>query len=351
MKKVFLLPAIFAFLGISSASLEPDPTDPTWEPSSPVQELLEYLGEPKPIHTGEFDSAMVKQGEEIVKVGKTIGPDGKRSSYVSKYYACTSCHNLEREDPDVRVSDPEARLAYVKEKGLPFLQGTTFRGIVNRESWYNDDYVKKYGDEKIEIAHESLRESIQLCAIECSQGRPMEDWEIEAVLAYYWTLEWKLGDLDLSEEDYALLNQVLLTDQDKEAFRVWIKSLYLQTSPAHFYDAPYDKKKGYKGLTGNPTVGKDLYELSCLHCHKPGGVSHHILENDRDSFRHLKKMMAKDSHFSLYQLVAYGTYAIPGHKPYMPHYPEERMNKQQVEDLRAYIELMADKSSNPQTGR
>ncbi|RMF22347.1 MAG: cytochrome c, partial [Bacteroidetes bacterium] len=35
---------------------------------------------------------------------------------------------------------------------------------------------------------------------------------------------------------------------------------------------------------------------------------------------------------------AYGTYAIPGHKPYMPHYPLERMSKQQVEDLRAYIE-------------
>ena len=52
-------------------------------------------------------------------------------------------------------------------------------------------------------------------------------------------------------------------------------------------------------------------------------------------------MITKDSHFSLYQIIAYGTYAIPGHKPYMPHYPLERMSKQQVEDLRAYVELEA----------
>lgn len=312
-----------------------------WQSQTPLQEIQHQLGEDRPAHYLSPDPELIKQGEELVKAGRTIGPDGKRSKYISKYYVCTTCHNLEKEDPDLRVSDPEARLSYVKEHNLPFLQGSTFKGIVNRESWYNDDYVKKYGEEKIVRAHKNLREAIQLCAIECSQGRPMKDWEIEAVLAYYWSLQFTLEDLGLTTAELKKLNQER-TDPDKQDdLRKWLRSFYLAKSPAHFYDAPPDKQKGYEGLTGDPEKGKDLYELSCLHCHRPDGVSHYILDNSKLSFRHLKKMITKDSHFSLYQIIAYGTYAIPGHKPYMPHYPLERMNLQQVEDLRAYIEKKA----------
>ncbi len=317
-----------------------------WTEETPVYEALWAMGEPYPRHWFRFDRQMVRRGEEIVKYGRTIGPDGKRSKYVSKYYVCTTCHNLEREDPDLRVSDPEARLPYVKKKGIPFRQGTTFRGIVNRERWYNDDYVRKYGDEKVSKAHKSLREAIQLCAIECSQGRPMERWEIDAVLAYYWTLQWKLGDLGLSKADLARLNEIRQYPARFEEGRKWLKSLYLQKSPAHFFDAPPDKVKGY-GFKGDPAIGKDIYELSCQYCHRPGGVSHLILDDARTTFQWMKKYIPKDSHLSLYQIIAYGTYAIPGHRPYMPHYPLERMSKKQVEDLRAYIELRADGGTLP----
>ncbi|MCB0643520.1 MAG: c-type cytochrome, partial [Phaeodactylibacter sp.] len=254
---------------------------------------------------------------------------------------CTTCHNLEIEDPDLRVSDPEARLDFVRQKNLPFLQGTTFKGIVNRESWYNDDYVKKYGDEKIKKAHNNLREAIQLCAVECSQGRPMDDWEIESVLAYYWSLQFTLGDLGLQADDLARLNREKDQTDRQAALRQWLRSYYNTKSPAHFFDAPSDKAAGYPGLVGDPEKGKWIYELSCLHCHKPDGVSHYILDESKLSFRHIEKMIDKNSHFSLYQIIAYGTYAIPGHRPYMPHYPEERMSKQQVEDLRAYVEFKA----------
>ena len=87
--------------------------------------------------------------------------------------------------------------------------------------------------------------------------------------------------------------------------------------------------------------GKALYELSCLHCHQGGGVSGYVLDRKRLSFKHLRNNITKDSHFSLYQIIRYGTYALPGHRPYMPHYPLERMSNQQVEDLRAYIEQEA----------
>ena len=310
-----------------------------WSATTPISDVLTELGEPKSKHTISPKPEQIRQGEELVKYGRTKRPEESRTAYISKYYVCTTCHNLEQEDPILSVSDPDTRLPYVKEKGIPFLQGTTFWGIVNRESWYNDDYVKKYGDEKIEKAHKSLRESIQLCAIECSQGRPMEDWEIEAVLAYYWSLQLKMDDLSLTKTDWNRLKKDAQLPNKYPELVKWIKSKYALTSPATFYDAPADKSKGFENLKGNPEVGKDLYELSCLHCHKPYGVSHYVLDNSKYSFKHLNKMIPKDSHFSLYQIIAYGTYAIPGHKPYMPHYPLERMSKQQVEDLRAYIEM------------
>ncbi len=321
----------------------------TYTSESSLNQVLQDLGDAPPLHSMDYVPRQVKQGEEIVKYGRTTTENGVKTAYVSKYYACTSCHNLEQEDPDLRISDPETRLPYVKKKGIPFLQGSTFKGIVNRESWYNDDYVKKYGDEKIEIAHKDLRESIQLCAIECSQGRPMKNWEIDAVLAYYWSLEFDLGDLKLSESDLAKLNQEKVSKGEQADLVKWLKTFYLQKSPAHFYDSAPNKEEGYSGLIGNPENGKDIYEISCLYCHKDGGVSHYVLDDNTLSFKDIKRTMTKNTHFSLYQIIPYGTYAIPGHRPYMPHYPLERMNKQQVEDLRAYTELRAEeKYSSPE---
>jgi cytochrome c len=314
---------------------------PSWDSQSSLAEVQKSLGDQLPDHQIQLDSQLVRMGEELVKYGRTIGPNNKRSSFISKYYVCTTCHNLVQEDPDLSVSDPETRLDYAIEHQLPFLQGTTFKGIVNRESWYNDDYVKKYGDEKVKIAHENLREAIQLCAIECSQGRPMKDWEVEAVLAYFWTLEYTLGDLGLTQNDLDFLNKLAPTSEEKTVRTQWLRSFYSTKSPAHFYDAPIDKKIGYPGFTPDASRGQAIYELSCLSCHQPNGVSHYILDQSKLSFKHLEKMIEKDSHFSLYQIIAYGTYAIPGHRPYMPHYPEERMSKKQVEDLRAFIEEMA----------
>lgn len=339
MKKLIVLSGIV----VAVLMLSFEQRTPQWNADTPLYEVLFALGEPKPKHYIEPTAEQVKVGEEIVLEGNAKGPDGRRPAFVSKYYKCTTCHNIQREDPDLRhADDPEARLPYVKAQGIPLLQGTTFWGIVNRESWYNEDYVNKYGDEKIAIAHEDLRESIQLCAIECSQGRPMKDWEVEAVLAYYWSLQYKMGDLDMSDADWARLKNESSDAAAHDSLRTWLKSFYLQTSPATFYDAPRSKVEGYPGLAGNAERGKDIYELSCLWCHNgENGVSHYVLDNSKLSFKHLNRMMTKDSHFSLYQIVAYGTYSLPGRRPYMPHYPEEKLSKQQVEDLRAYIEQQA----------
>lgn len=307
------------------------------EAGDSVAETLFALGAPKPSHyVGKVDQALAKMGEEMVKTGRTTGPTGKKSKYISRYYVCTSCHNIEREDANLTAFDPEERLEYVSAKGIPMLQATTFWGMVNRESWYNDDYYKKYG-EAVEKANHDLREAIQLCAVECSQGRRLENWEVEALLHYYWTLELKIQDLDLDEDVLKATGNALIINKVNNELVDQIKSSYALKSPATFSYPPAEKFEGY-GLKGNPASGKKVYENSCLHCHQPGGVSDFTLDDSKYSFKFLNKYMLSEGQLSFYEVVRRGTYSWPGSRPYMPHYSKEKMSDQQVEDLRSYIQ-------------
>jgi mono/diheme cytochrome c family protein len=325
---------VLSFLAISPGIFNADDEN--------IWTVLQALGEDLPNDLILMpDPDLVARGKEIVYQGQTKNAEGKLSPRVSIYYQCTSCHNQEREDPDLTQSDPEMRLEYVVNKKIPFLQATTFFGIMNRRSWYNGDYVKKYGD-LVKPANESLEAAVQLCATECAQGRALQDWEMEAVMHYLASLQYKMSDLDLTQNEMEGIHKSLQEnnkDKQTEAIAL-IKSKYLEGSPATFADAPYDKSKGY-GLKGNPDRGQLVYEHSCQTCHKAGGVSEVVLDDSKTTFRRLKRKITSHQEWSIYQITRYGTYAYAGHRPYMPLYPLEKMSHQQLEDLRAYIEAKA----------
>ncbi len=311
-----------------------------WDQNTPVAEVLWALGEEKPKHyVKNMSEEKIKQGEELVKIGKTTGPKGRKTKFISKYYACTSCHNIGREDPDLTKVDPEARLDYASMKNIPYLQGSTFWGIVDRETWYNDDYVKKYGD-LLKDAKTDLKESIQVCAVYCSQGRRVKKWEIDAILAYYWSLQMKMGDLEMSKEDWATIKENATNTSKQDELKSLVKSKYMQKSPATFSEPPKDKKKGY-AYEGRPEKGEIVYRLSCMHCHRANGESDVILDKTKSSFRWLKRHMADNTQLSTYYVARKGTYDALGHQEYMPHYTLEKLSDQQMEDLRSYIEMGA----------
>jgi len=297
-----------------------------------VAETLFSLGKEKPSHyLDKIDPVEVQKGHDLIHLGRTTH-NGKRSKFISKYYKCTSCHNTQREDKDLKVVNPKSRLDYAKEKDIPYLQGSTFWGIVNRDTWYNDDYFLKYG-ELAEKAKNSLEESTQLCAKVCSQGRELNEWEMNAILSYYWSLEMKMEDLGISLSE---LNALSNSNEKKQL----IETSFLAKSPASFSEPPKDKKLGY-GMAGDSDNGKSIYELSCQHCHGEGGESDVVLDNGRTTFKWLKRNISKNSQLSIYEIIRKGTYSELGHKEYMPHYTLEKMSDQQIEDLRAYIEKMA----------
>ncbi len=307
-----------------------------------VAEVLVQLGDDPMPHQPDttLEGVSVEAGKGIVLTGFARKPGGGTTNKQSKHYVCTACHNIQREDPDLSVADPQARLEYVRDNDLPFLQGTALYGAVNRSSFYNGDYEKKYG-KLVEKARHDLRESIQLCATECSQGRELTDWELESVLAYLWTIDLKLGDLLLSETEYQQIEAALAGEGDQSAAIELLKSKYLQGSPATFAKPPEDRKAGYPVDTTDAENGKLIYELSCLHCHEDERYSFFRLDHSRLTFQHLAKHFPRYTQYSVYQVGRYGTSPVAGSKPYMPNYTLEKMSHQQMEDLRAYIELEA----------
>lgn len=305
--------------------------------SSTISEVLLVNGEALPIHARpNATPEQILKGKDLVFQGRTIGPDGKKSKYISRFYTCTSCHSSVREDPSVASFDPQARLEHAQKNGLKFLQGSTFYGIANRESWYNDDYEKKYGD-LVKPARNSLAEATQLCAKVCSSGRYLEDWELEAILAYYWNNQLKIKDLKLSDKELSTVR----SQKNKSKTVELLKKKYAVKSPATFGESPKQQYSGFEGLKGDPENGKKVYELSCMSCHQDGGVSGIAFTNSKLDFQKFKRSIGKKSDYNLYDIVRKGTYAGQGKPRYMPLYPKERMSDQQLEDLRSYVELEA----------
>jgi len=304
-----------------------------------VYKVLDDMGNPRPAgYMENITEEMVQRGYDMIYHGYTEHkPGGGKSKYISLYYVCTNCHNTVVEDPVLTDMDPTGRLAYAKEKNLPFLQGTTFYGAVNRETWYNGDYYKKYGD-LVKPATHDIRGAIQLCAQECSKGRKLADWEVESILAYYYSVSYKLSDI-LSDGEIADLNRRAASSSEHAALISWIKSKYALLSPATFVEPPYERDS-QATPKGDPENGKAIYQLGCQSCHKAYGCSDAVFDNSKFTFNKFDKDFDKD-YWWLYKIIRHGQYGYPGHEPYMPHYTAERMTDQQIEDLKAYFEQEA----------
>ena len=315
------------------------------DPATPLVELRFAFGEARPAHWLEGSAEQVVQGREITLQGRTTGPDGKPNRRASPAFLCTHCHQVEREDPDLRAADADARLDYAIEHDMTYLPGTTLWGLVNRRSWFNEDYIKKYGD-LVKPPNASLVEAIQLCTAECSQGRMMDDWEVEALLAYFWSIGVTLGDLEL---DGAQLTQLARAVDDPglhaEALAI-LDGAILPYAPAHALDPPADRKKG-PDLAGRPERGAAIYERSCLHCHDRPGPGTYGLGPGRFSIAELYRNRGSSTNLSFHQVIRHGTrpYGVP--LAYMPFYTQERLSDQGLADLVSYFEQVLGKGDAP----
>lgn len=328
----YLLPLFL--LSVLAFSARPDVL-PVVDEATPVYEVLRALGAPEraDVMVRPIPDASAELGRRIVLEGQLAG--GNRQS---AHFKCTSCHNVVREDPVLKDANPTARLAYAEANDLPFLPGTTLWGAVNRESYYNGDYEKKYGD-LVKNARRDLRGAIQLCATECAQGEALNETEMESVVAYLHTIGLTLADLPASAPTIERINRAISSkDASRQGIIADLKAGYLLASPATFVLPPQDRKTGYPvATTPNPANGHALYQRACLHCHEKQRYSFFELAETTESYDFLTKHFPRYTRHSVYQVGRYGTSPIPGKRAYMPHYTAERMTDLQMEELRAYL--------------
>ena len=285
------------------------------------------------------------KGKDLIFNGASLKQNNKgRTSSQSPYFKCTACHNTKKELADLTNINAQNRLEYAVSKDLPFLQGTSFYGIINRVTYYNDDYQKKYGHIPIiKASNTDIRKAIQLCATQCAQGRALEDWEIESILAYFWTLGLKIKDLNLTKPSIQIIETALKTQKNSSEALQLIDAGYLDKSPAHFAeDKPFEpmEKQQLNNLQ-RFNNGAQIYQRSCLHCHENQRYSFFHLDKSRFAFKNLITRSKAGGMGSLHKITRHGTWPLAGKKAYMPLYPIEKLSEEQLIDLRIYIENMS----------
>jgi len=321
---------VLAFAGAEKVAVNKD---------SSLSSVLEKLGEEATLAKPDFSvgDVSVEKGMALVLYGNSKGE--KKAHTQSNHFVCTSCHNVVREDPDLTKSDdPEARLSYVSSRGIPFLQGTTLYGAVSRRAFYNGDYLKKYGD-LVAPTRNNLREAIQLCAKECSQGKKLKADELESVLAYLWTIDIKLNDLDLAEDELSAVVEGANEGSRNAELVQLLKSKYRDDSPATFVDPVYNLDATY---SGNKENGEQIYKYSCMHCHENKRYAFYALDYSYSTFRYLSNKFLKNHRHSVSKVSREGTQPLNGKKAYMPNYTLEKMSNQQLVDLKAYVDDMGE---------
>lgn len=280
-----------------------------------------------------------------------IGP--APSKVISEFYKCTHCHNHLREDRILSKQDPEERFAMILEQPAKSLApgaldaplrlqpGTTMWGAVNRESFYNDSYAV-YHRLKVRdhlMNPENLEDSTQVCCTYCSVGRLAEEWEILAMLTYFWSLEVKLADLDLPTGAAAAIAAVLQAPANERDpiqvanARKTLRQLYLTRAGDEYTGVPKDLKSDSQGpyadkaqFKGDAAIGKKLYAVACDHCHGEGKPNE---SSGGDLIRNLSKF---------HTILAHGTQQDK--EAYMPMFSRQRLSRQQIADIQAYLKSL-----------
>ena len=305
-----------------------------------LEDVLVQVGKEKSNHYLEkMDMDSVQMGYEMVTYGQLKDKSNKR---ISKFFVCTDCHNQVKEVQNLSNQSADERIKYGIKNDIPFLPASTFYGLYNTEHWYNGDYASKYGD-LVKPTRDTLFNAIQLCAVQCSQGREMENWEIRAVLHYLKSIEIKVGDLKLPADKLNILKRTyeMGKNSDFDNYFYDYKKWYPTINDATFGDLNPVKPKNH---TVNLENGKYIFDNGCLHCHGMGkDITNFEFDTDKLTFSFLNSKLEKNNHFTIPYIVRKGTYAVSGRRQYMPQYPLEKMSDNQLFDLIGYVKSESQK--------
>lgn len=314
---------------------------------TPLWEVMTQLGKINPNDVHKKGRGNVSKGKELVMTGVTRDYKGKKITPIAGKMACVSCHTLEREHPELAMIEPQKRLEHADSVGIPFVPGSPFFGMVNRIMFFTDDFKNKFNPPKaihrqyILDGHSNIRLAINACNMVNANGRRLEMWEVESILAFMWTLELKIADLEMLESDLQKVEGAIATNRDNARAVNLLRRYYPEVYPAIFPPImEVEERKRISPVINSFSNGKRLYKKSCLHCHLNKRYADFKLDNKQKTFKMLKKHFDDDSRYSIYLAHRYN----PDPKAFKTHAPlftEQRMSDKQLQDLRFFVKQMA----------
>ncbi len=286
----------------------------------------------------------VLKGEQLVTKGITVDFQGKTTLRTSPKLTCIACHTIEPEHPIFGTMDPQSRLEHADTIGLPFLPGAPLYGLVNRVAFFTDDYQNNFEHKQKQAlvdGHRNIRLAIQACNKVYAKGRTLDNWELESILSYLWTLELHMGDLKVPDTIVSIVEQSIASNVNGSKAVNLMRRYYPEVYPATLVaPIPLAKRAEVSPVLNSYQNGKRVYRLSCLHCHANKRFSSFKLDRSQKTFNFLEKHLDTDSRYSIYDALRYSPNS-KANRSNIPHYTAQRMSDQQIQDLRFYISQRA----------
>ena len=280
------------------------------------------------------------KGEQLVTRGYTSSFKGNKTALTSKKLFCVACHTTEKEHPNANNTSPQSRLEYGDSMSIPFLPGAPFYGLINRVAFFTNDYQNIFAHKNrlaLQVGHRDIRKAIQACNTVYAKGRTLDAWEIESIVAYLWTLELKVGDLNIPDNIIQITEEAIKTNKDNARAVNLMRRYYKEVYPASLVlPLPVEERNLISPVLNDFSNGKKVYKQSCLHCHAGRRYSNFKLDRSQKTFKFLKKHFDLPTRYSIYDAVRYSP-GSKGNKNNIPHYTEQRMSNKQLQDLRFYI--------------
>ncbi|MCH2043172.1 MAG: cytochrome c [Saprospiraceae bacterium] len=307
---------------------------------TPIWDVLVKLGKIKTNMLDTTQQYSIRKGEELVYFGQTTDFRGRSTPRISKKLVCSACHSTESEYGMAEMYDPQVRLEYCDSLDRPFLPASPLFGMINRRYFFNGDYITLFQTDNQKLkkdAHLDIRSAIQFCNQYIARGRELKEWEVESIIAFLWTLELKIGDLNLSETDLSKVQFAIDNNRSNARAVDIMRRHYPEIYPASLVPPQEMQiRKQTSPVLNDFTNGKKVYQRSCLHCHENKRYSNLKLDMEPSSFKFLKKHLDDTSRHSMYNVIRYSPES-KGYKLGMPHYSSERLSDQQLQDLRFFI--------------
>ena len=294
-----------------------------------VSDFLESLGlETKNSPPGADDPGLIKAGEELVLTGRLPNASGQR---LSSYFYCADCHHSHREHSELRPIPERDFLEHAVANDLPLLPASSFAGITNREGHFKNEIAALY--EPTDAAQLNLEDAVQFCSTEIARGRRLNAVEMQALLAYLHSLEWRINDLGIRGADLSELKRRAINPREHRKIGEDISSRFPSQVIASV-DREDNSSETLTALDPNPQRGQQIWSAACLHCHGAEGASQHFFSNRKSTWKKLA-VLVEDG--SVARHIRGKTETKNDSVVVMPPFPLEKLSQKDIKDLETFL--------------